>query len=532
MIAPPGGRAAAEDAACEQRIATRSRHDVEDAYFQNVSGLGVFDRDRAGADMNAEPFAGAAAEDRRVHGSGAAPVDAFGLPGPKKHAFRAGVAGDHPCRIVGGMLGQGLDRDRVAGDDLDDRLECAAEKSPMHMGGIDRQMMVLRPRPLRRRWVADACCRRGGDDGLRPAFRPSRAQLRERLLGPAALAMRAGRRRGAFGFLPAKFPRRQAEPLAKGPAEMRRVVEAAAEGDLRHRLTGLGRIGELRERALQATFAQVAGEVIAGAFEQLLQIALGDAFGPRHARRCERRIVQPVLDGLIDALEQRRLGGRSARLGTAGRRRMHQRQHQFGKALVEGRPFRRRERLQRIGRRFQRPRQHGRQSLGGKDARLGEGQRADLATEECAAGHREGDRLHFRLEQQLPAALARKDDEIAGRQWLPRPGGLQCRAGFEREEDERQVRLLRQGRDRLRAGGNTADDHAVGRAAPRGHGMQAVRGRQRGRAQTKGAKDVLPSRLTVGGRIGLAGEPAETHASTPCGTKQQPCQNFRASNRP
>jgi hypothetical protein len=70
----------------------------------------------------AKAFAGAAPKDRRVHRSGAAAVDVLFVLCPQKHAFGAGVALYHALIIVIGMVRQRLDRDVIAGLDLDQRL--------------------------------------------------------------------------------------------------------------------------------------------------------------------------------------------------------------------------------------------------------------------------------------------------------------------------------------------------------------------------------------------------------------------------
>ena len=46
--------------------------------------------------MHAEPLARAAAEHGSVHRTGAATIDVLAFPGPAEHAFRAGIARDHP----------------------------------------------------------------------------------------------------------------------------------------------------------------------------------------------------------------------------------------------------------------------------------------------------------------------------------------------------------------------------------------------------------------------------------------------------
>ena len=104
----------AEAAAGMAGAAARPRPDVEDAHFQDVAGLGVFDRDRAGEEMHADAFAGAA--DERAFGRArAAARHRLVLPRPVKHALGAGIIGDHPLVIVIGVMGQRLDGGAVAG---------------------------------------------------------------------------------------------------------------------------------------------------------------------------------------------------------------------------------------------------------------------------------------------------------------------------------------------------------------------------------------------------------------------------------
>ena len=124
------------------RVAGRPRHDVEDANLEHVAGLRVFYRHRAGADVHAEPLARAAAEHRRVHRAGAAPVHVLPIPGPGEHVFGAGVASNHSLRIVGGVLGQGFDGDRIARTDFGLRRQRAAEIAPMYPARLHRQIMV------------------------------------------------------------------------------------------------------------------------------------------------------------------------------------------------------------------------------------------------------------------------------------------------------------------------------------------------------------------------------------------------------
>ena len=132
----------------------------------------------------------------------------------------------------------------------------------------------------------------GNGDGARPLARgnairlrkcraPSRAcrgmmaaQLRQRLLRPAALAGRRGGDRRALDFLLAKLARRQAKPMPEHPAEMRGIVKTVAVGDFRDRMMRLGRAGQFCRGPLQPALAQIMREARAGTLKQLLQIAL------------------------------------------------------------------------------------------------------------------------------------------------------------------------------------------------------------------------------------------------------------------
>ena len=86
---------------------------------------------------------------------------------------------------------------------------------------------------------------------------------------------------------------------------MRRIAEAVAEGDIRHRAMRFGRDSPDRPSALQPALAQVMREVVAGGFKQFLQIALGNAFDLRDARRRDFGIVEPAFDGLANPVQQR-----------------------------------------------------------------------------------------------------------------------------------------------------------------------------------------------------------------------------------
>jgi len=153
--------------------------------------------------VHPKTFAGAAAVHRRIHRPGAAPVDVLCIARPVKHAFGPGVALDHAFGIVGGMLRQRLDRDGLAGIDLDLRRHRPGKISPMHARGFHREvMMALLALGAAGRLVG----RRGFGASFGARQRIMAAQLRQRLLRPAALAGH-GRGRRALQFLLPEFAR-------------------------------------------------------------------------------------------------------------------------------------------------------------------------------------------------------------------------------------------------------------------------------------------------------------------------------------
>ena len=103
--------------------------------------------------------------------------------------FGAGIARDHPFRIVGGMLRQRLDGDGVARGDLELRRQRAAEIAPMHARRLRSEDDGACVRPFSaHRMSARATLLRAS------APRLMRAELRQRILRPAALT---GDRRAA-----------------------------------------------------------------------------------------------------------------------------------------------------------------------------------------------------------------------------------------------------------------------------------------------------------------------------------------------
>ena len=104
MEAPGRGGVRPKTASGMAGVAARARPDVENAHFEDVAGLGVLDRDRAGQQMHADAFAGAALK-RAFGRSRAAAGDRFMFFGPFEHAFGAGIARDHAFVIVIGVGG-------------------------------------------------------------------------------------------------------------------------------------------------------------------------------------------------------------------------------------------------------------------------------------------------------------------------------------------------------------------------------------------------------------------------------------------
>ena len=241
------------------------------------------------------------------------------------------------------------------------------------------------------------------------------------------------------------------------------------------------------------------GEIVAGAFKQLLQIALGNAFALRDARRRELGIVRAGVrwSGRCDGAAPPGCACRP--VGSAGRRLVHQRQHQFGEALRDGRPFRpatasRAYRRPLPARAPARPPVPRRRTMRGvAECRTGR----SCGRRNASAGHRQGDRAHVRLETAAPSrpgAAARRDRRPAT--CCGDPPALQHRAVFEREQDDSGRSACRGSAENVCApAANGAIDHAVGE--PRAYRAVACRpcaGARRGRAQTKRAKDVLPGR--------------------------------------
>ena len=131
---------------------------------------------------------------------------------------------------------------------------------------------------------------------------------------------------------------------------MRGIAKAVAIGDFRDRPVRFGRIGQIGPRPLQSAFAHIMGEIVAGPFEQFLQITFGNAFRPGNRRRRELGIVEPALDGLANPVQDRSLRRAAARIRRWTRELMHKCEQEIDETVRHRRPFHVGQRLQRPGR--------------------------------------------------------------------------------------------------------------------------------------------------------------------------------------
>jgi hypothetical protein len=99
---------------------------------------------RAGEDVHALSAAGAVG---RIHGSGASPAHVLPAARPVIDALDAGIAMDHARGIIARLMRQALERDVIAGTDLDDGAQLPAEIPPMY--GLVRGRHVPVPRLAR-----------------------------------------------------------------------------------------------------------------------------------------------------------------------------------------------------------------------------------------------------------------------------------------------------------------------------------------------------------------------------------------------
>ena len=135
IVEAPGRRDIGPEAAARVAgVAARTRSHVEDAHFQDIAGLGILDRHRAGQEVDPDPFA-RAFEKRSLGRPGTSALHGLVLSRPGKDAFGPGVSRDHAVPIVAGVMGQRLDRGAVAGPHGQGRRNGLAEVAPMDRGG-------------------------------------------------------------------------------------------------------------------------------------------------------------------------------------------------------------------------------------------------------------------------------------------------------------------------------------------------------------------------------------------------------------
>ena len=399
VIAPPRGHAAAEDATGIFRGLARTRHNVENAHFQHVAGLRVPDCDGSRADVHAKSFAGAAAKHRRIHRPCPAAVDRLAIARPAKDVFRRSVTRDHALGVVGGMLGQGFDRDHVAGPDFGLRLQRPAEESPVNPLGLDRQMMMDRFRRHLGCVVGRRGCRNfAGRNG------PLMAKQRQCILRPAAMTNRHRRGGGALGFLLAEFARRKTKPGTERSAEICGIAEPVTVGDLGNRMVIFPRVGQVGPGALQPALADIVAEIITDPFEQLLQVSLGNPFALCHTRRRQAGILEPPLDDLADAIHDRCFGG-AATIADRRRHLPRQCEKQIGEPLRHRVPLEIGQRIERLHGGGQRTRKDPHKSLRRHGSRLDPTHGAGHAAMECFTGDIKSDCAEIPLEKQGPVAV-------------------------------------------------------------------------------------------------------------------------------
>ena len=129
--APVRRRIGAEALAGVAGLARRPWPDVENPHFENIAGLGIFDCDRAGQEVDADALA-RPADERALGRARAATGHGFLFPGPMKDGFGAGIVGDHALVIVIGVVRQRLDGRAIAGLQRQGRRDLLAEVTPVH----------------------------------------------------------------------------------------------------------------------------------------------------------------------------------------------------------------------------------------------------------------------------------------------------------------------------------------------------------------------------------------------------------------
>jgi hypothetical protein len=176
----------------------------------------------------------------------------------------------------------------------------------------------------------------------------------------------------------------------------------------------------------------------AGALEQFLQVAFGNAFGLRHAGRRKIGIAQPALDGLTDTVEDcalcRAARGFRGRAGLA-----HEGRQQVCEALRHGCPFDVGQGFQRARRRIERARENLGEAAWRHDTHAGGAGLSDLATAKRLRCDRQHDRPHVALERDAPVAVARQQQQLPGGNDLMPGSGAQRDAFLGGQQHDRHV---------------------------------------------------------------------------------------------
>ncbi len=372
-----------------------------------------------------------------------------------------------------------------------------------------------------------------GEIAARLGTRLVHAKLRQRILRPAALTGYPVLRRRPLRLLLAKLARRQSEAMAEGAAEMRGIAKAIGVGDLRDRTMRLGRIGQIGPGALEPPLADVMGKVVADRLEQLLQIALGNPFGLRDARRHQFGIVEAAFDGLADPVQERRLRRARSGVGRRSRQLMGECQQEIHERLRDRIPFGIAQRVERARGRVHQAREDVGKAAGRNDPGFAEPRPARAPSVQRLRRHRQHDGAHVALEYDAPVPAPRQQHEMADRNDAMAGGALEHHAVFDRHQRDRQVFVgCESGPMRLRAGGHARQRDACG-VAMRRRCMPVEEGMADRRLQPDHSQHVPPGFGAVVLRIGLAGEGTEAHRIDPdcSGSKQPLCQTYAVIRR-
>src|SRR5690606_26730474 len=129
------------------------------------------------------------------------------------------------------------------------------------------------------------------------------------------------------------IPRCATEGRPERAAEMRRVVEAPAEGDIENAARTMGRIAQLRTRPLQPPLPHPFTHGLARLLEQAMKMARGNAKAVGDSAGRQVRLMEALVDELADPLELP-FPRSSGTVGNARQRRQQQGQETVAVTLV------------------------------------------------------------------------------------------------------------------------------------------------------------------------------------------------------